>query len=114
MSPGPGPIRPTPWKPQDAANNSTHVKACKHLDEHYGKLDILIHNAGVWRESTNSSSYLPGANINTGEVVRRTTTADWTRTIYSMAICTWSHVSECSAKFTAAVLATLPTTGNDE
>jgi len=47
MSPGPGPIRRTPWKPQDAADNSAHVEACKHLDEHYGKLDILIHNAGL-------------------------------------------------------------------
>jgi NAD(P)-dependent dehydrogenase (short-subunit alcohol dehydrogenase family) len=39
-----------------------HVEAYRQLDERYGRLDILINNAGVWKESTNSSSYVPGTN----------------------------------------------------
>jgi NAD(P)-dependent dehydrogenase (short-subunit alcohol dehydrogenase family) len=46
----------------DVADPSTHAEAYKQLDERYGRLDILINNAGVWKESTNSSSYVPGTN----------------------------------------------------
>jgi NAD(P)-dependent dehydrogenase (short-subunit alcohol dehydrogenase family) len=46
----------------DVANLSTHSAAYGLLNKQYGKLDILINNAGVWRESSNSSSYVPGTN----------------------------------------------------
>ena len=46
----------------DVANISAHVEACQQLNERYGRLGILINNAGVWKESTNSSSYVPGIN----------------------------------------------------
>lgn len=46
----------------DVADASTHVSAYRYLDARYGKLDILINNAGVWRESETASSPLPEEN----------------------------------------------------
>jgi NAD(P)-dependent dehydrogenase (short-subunit alcohol dehydrogenase family) len=46
----------------DLGNFATHVEAGQYIERNHGKLDILINNAGIWRESANSSSHVPGAN----------------------------------------------------
>ena len=46
----------------DVADPATHAEAYRELEGRYGKLDILINNAGVWKESATSSSYVPGEN----------------------------------------------------
>src|ERR1700722_2586287 len=46
----------------DVANQSTHPAAYEYLEKEYGRLDILINNAAVWKESTTSSSPLPEGN----------------------------------------------------
>lgn len=59
----------------DVADPSTHAEAYKQLDKRYGRLDILINNAGVWKESANSSSYVPGTNQTSSlamEILRET------------------------------------------
>jgi NAD(P)-dependent dehydrogenase (short-subunit alcohol dehydrogenase family) len=43
-------------------DSATHAEAARYIEEHHGKLDILINNAGVWRESATSSSHVPGSN----------------------------------------------------
>ena len=40
----------------DVTNQSTHQAAYDYLEKEYGRLDILINNAAVWKESTTSSS----------------------------------------------------------
>jgi NAD(P)-dependent dehydrogenase (short-subunit alcohol dehydrogenase family) len=46
----------------DVADLSTHAGAYGYIEKYYGKLDILINNAGIWKESATSSSYVPGSN----------------------------------------------------
>jgi NAD(P)-dependent dehydrogenase (short-subunit alcohol dehydrogenase family) len=44
----------------DVADQGTHRGVYDYLEKQYGRLDILINNAGVWKESATSSSPLPG------------------------------------------------------
>jgi hypothetical protein len=46
----------------DVADLSTHDEAYDYIEKYYGKLDILINNAGVWKESATSSSHVPDSN----------------------------------------------------
>jgi len=48
--------------PLDVADPSTHAEAFDFIESRYGRLDILINNAGVWKESDTSSSFVPGTN----------------------------------------------------
>jgi len=59
----------------DVADPTTHAEAYRDLESRYGKLDILINNAGVWKESTTSSSYMPAENHTSSlaiEILRET------------------------------------------
>ena len=59
----------------DVANQSTHQAAYDYLEKEYGRLDILINNAAVWKESTTSSSLLPDSNRTStlpSEILRET------------------------------------------
>jgi NAD(P)-dependent dehydrogenase (short-subunit alcohol dehydrogenase family) len=46
----------------DVADASTHSEAYRYLESRHGKLDILINNAAVWKESENSSRPMPEIN----------------------------------------------------
>ena len=46
----------------DVADRSTHDEAYDYIEKYYGKLDILINNAGIWKESATSSSHVPDSN----------------------------------------------------
>jgi NAD(P)-dependent dehydrogenase (short-subunit alcohol dehydrogenase family) len=46
----------------DVADLSTHDEAYDYIEKYYGKLDILINNAGIWKESATSSSHVPDSN----------------------------------------------------
>src|ERR1700744_4170364 len=46
----------------DVADFRTHREACDELEKRYGRLGILVNNAGIWKESTTSSSHVPGVN----------------------------------------------------
>ena len=59
----------------DVANQSTHQAAYDYLEMKYGRLDILINNAAIWKESTTSSSPLPEGNRTStlpSEILRET------------------------------------------
>ena len=47
----------------DVADLPTHAEAYDYIEKHYGKLDILINNAGIWKESVTASSYVLGSNL---------------------------------------------------
>ena len=46
----------------DVADTTTHAEACGYIENYHGKLDILINNAGTWRESITSSSHVPNSD----------------------------------------------------
>jgi NAD(P)-dependent dehydrogenase (short-subunit alcohol dehydrogenase family) len=59
----------------DVADQATHQGVYDYLEKQYGRLDILINNAGVWKESATSSSPLPGNNRTStlpSEILRET------------------------------------------
>jgi NAD(P)-dependent dehydrogenase (short-subunit alcohol dehydrogenase family) len=59
----------------DVADQTTHQGAYDYLEKQYGRLDILINNAGIWKESTTSSSLLPDMNRTStlpSEILRET------------------------------------------
>ncbi len=41
----------------EVTDPATHAKAYEHIGSLYGQLDILINNAGVWKESASSSHF---------------------------------------------------------
>jgi NAD(P)-dependent dehydrogenase (short-subunit alcohol dehydrogenase family) len=43
----------------DLADASTYTAVYRYLEDRFGKLDILINNAGVWKESETASSAVP-------------------------------------------------------
>jgi NAD(P)-dependent dehydrogenase (short-subunit alcohol dehydrogenase family) len=46
----------------DITDPSTHAKAYDYIEKYYGKLDILINNAGIWKEKATASSYVPDSH----------------------------------------------------
>ncbi len=46
----------------DVADPTTHAEASGYIENCHGKLDILINNAGIWRESITPSSPVPDSN----------------------------------------------------
>jgi NAD(P)-dependent dehydrogenase (short-subunit alcohol dehydrogenase family) len=59
----------------DVADQATHQAGYDYLEKKYGRLDILINNAGVWKESATSSSLLPDNNRTStlpSEILRET------------------------------------------
>ena len=46
----------------DVADPSTFAGVYAHLEQRHGKLEILINNAGVWKESETASSFEPASN----------------------------------------------------
>jgi NAD(P)-dependent dehydrogenase (short-subunit alcohol dehydrogenase family) len=59
----------------DVANQRTHEAAYNFLEKEYGRLDILVNNAAIWKESTTSSSPLPDTNRTStlsSEILRKT------------------------------------------
>lgn len=46
----------------DIDDLSTHAEAYDYIEKNYGKLDILINNAGIWKESATASSHASGSN----------------------------------------------------
>jgi NAD(P)-dependent dehydrogenase (short-subunit alcohol dehydrogenase family) len=59
----------------DVASQRTHAAVYDYLAKEYGRLDILVNNAAVWKESTTSSSALPESNRTSSlpsEILRET------------------------------------------
>ncbi len=59
----------------DVSDPSTHASVRSYLDQKFGRLDILINNAGIWRESPDSSGFVPGSrqpSLVSMEVLRET------------------------------------------
>jgi NAD(P)-dependent dehydrogenase (short-subunit alcohol dehydrogenase family) len=59
----------------DVADQATHQGVYDYLGKQYGRLDILINNAGIWKESATASSPLPGNNRTStlpSEILRET------------------------------------------
>lgn len=59
----------------DIANQRTHQVAYNFLEKEYDRLDILVNNAAIWKESTTSSSPLPDTNRTStlsSEILRET------------------------------------------
>jgi NAD(P)-dependent dehydrogenase (short-subunit alcohol dehydrogenase family) len=59
----------------DVADPRTHAEAFDFIESRYGQLDILINNAGVWKESATSSSFVPSTNPTSSlpiEILRET------------------------------------------
>jgi NAD(P)-dependent dehydrogenase (short-subunit alcohol dehydrogenase family) len=46
----------------DVADLSTHARARDYIEKYYGKLDILINNAGIWKDSATASNRAEGGN----------------------------------------------------
>jgi NAD(P)-dependent dehydrogenase (short-subunit alcohol dehydrogenase family) len=61
--------------PLNVTDPRTHTEAFDFIESHYGRLDILINNAGVWKESATSSSFVSGTNPTSSlpmEILRET------------------------------------------
>jgi NAD(P)-dependent dehydrogenase (short-subunit alcohol dehydrogenase family) len=59
----------------DVSDASTHAEAFDVFESRYGRLDILINNAGVWKESATASSFVLGTNPTSSlpmEILRET------------------------------------------
>lgn len=64
----------------DVDDAETHKSAAKHIDENYGKLDILINNAGVLIDETENGAYIP-ASKTPQEIFRKTFDTNFFNTI---------------------------------
>jgi len=63
----------------DVDDAKTHKSAAKHIEENYGKLDILINNAGVLLEENNGAA--PQASETSSEIFRKTFDTNFFNTI---------------------------------
>ncbi len=63
----------------DVDDAKTHTSAAKHIEENYGKLDILINNAGIAVEMDNGAS--PQASETSPDVFRKTFETNFFNTI---------------------------------
>lgn len=63
----------------DVDDTKTHESAAKHIEENYGKLDILINNAGISLEDTTGAA--PQASETTQNILRKTFDTNFFNTI---------------------------------
>lgn len=63
----------------DVDDAQTHEAAAKHIEEHYGKLDILINNAGISLEDTTGAA--PQASETSQDTFRKTFDTNFFNTI---------------------------------
>lgn len=64
----------------DVDNEATHASAAKFIEEKYGKLDILINNAGIWIEGFENGAPVP-ASRTTVDIFRKTFDTNFFNTI---------------------------------
>lgn len=64
----------------DVDDAKTHKTAAKHIEENYGKLDILINNAGIYIDENENGAHIP-ASRTSEEVFRRTFDTNFFNTI---------------------------------
>lgn len=64
----------------DVDDETTHESAAKFIDEKYGKLDILINNAGIWIEGFEDGAPIP-ASRTTVDIFRKTFDTNFFNTI---------------------------------
>jgi NAD(P)-dependent dehydrogenase (short-subunit alcohol dehydrogenase family) len=64
----------------DVDDAKTHESAAKFIDENYGKLDILINNAGVYIDETENGAPI-GASRTSGDIFRKTFDTNFFNTI---------------------------------
>ncbi|MCD9188791.1 MAG: SDR family oxidoreductase [Pyrinomonadaceae bacterium] len=64
----------------DVDNETTHASAAKYIEETYGKLDILINNAGIWIEGFENGAPVP-ASRTTVDIFRKTFDTNFFNTI---------------------------------
>lgn len=64
----------------DVDNVKTHESAAKYVEETYGKLDILINNAGIWIEGFENGAPVP-ASKTTVDIFRKTFDTNFFNTI---------------------------------
>ena len=65
----------------DVDDAKTHESAAKFIDEKYGKLDILINNAGIFIDQNEASGVPVGASKTSAEVFRKTFDTNFFNTI---------------------------------
>ena len=63
----------------DVDNAQTHESAAKYVEEHYGKLDVLVNNAGISLEDTTGAA--PQASETSQDIFRRTFDTNFFNTI---------------------------------
>jgi NAD(P)-dependent dehydrogenase (short-subunit alcohol dehydrogenase family) len=83
----------------DVADLSTHAEAYDYIEKYHGKLDILINNAGVWKESATSGSYVPQGNLTSSlplEILRETFDTNFFGTV-ALTQCLLPHIHKAPA-----------------
>jgi NAD(P)-dependent dehydrogenase (short-subunit alcohol dehydrogenase family) len=64
----------------DVDDTETHKSAAKYIEENYGKLDILINNAGIYVDENENGAHVP-ASKTSGEIFRKTFDTNFFNTI---------------------------------
>jgi NAD(P)-dependent dehydrogenase (short-subunit alcohol dehydrogenase family) len=64
----------------DIDDAATHESAAKYIEDNYGKLDILINNAGISLDETENGGYIP-ASKTSAEIFRKTFDTNFFNTI---------------------------------
>ena len=64
----------------DVDDAETHKSAAKYVEENYGKLDVLINNAGIYLDATENGAFVP-ASQTPPEIFRKTFDTNFFNTI---------------------------------
>ena len=64
----------------DVDNTETHKSAAKYIEDNYGKLDILINNAGIYVDENENGAHVP-ASKTSDEIFRKTFDTNFFNTI---------------------------------